>query len=306
MARPLKRRNICSLPESNRFGPLQAGPEEREQVQMTVDEYETIRLIDLEGFNQEECAEQMGVARSTVQGIYLEARKKLAEVLVNGKQLYIEGGEYRLCEGSGTACGRACRRHRNGLCFAAEKTIRPDRTEYERRTPMKIAMPLDGNTLDANISTSFGRAAYFLIFDTASEEARYIDNPAMNATGGAGILPRKPWWMRARTLCSHPDWDKTRPMSCRMRTSGSCIRKKARQKKISRPARRKNSPCWKRSAKVSMDTETSGKRIAVLSGKGGTGKTFLTVNLAAVAGPSVYIDCDVEEPNGHLFFSPKR
>ncbi|MDI9502650.1 MAG: NifB/NifX family molybdenum-iron cluster-binding protein [Bacillota bacterium] len=49
-------------------------------------------------------------------------------------------------------------------------------------------MPLDGNTLDANISTSFGRAAYFLIFDTASEEARYIDNPAMNATGGAGIL----------------------------------------------------------------------------------------------------------------------
>lgn len=188
MARPLKRRNICSLPESNRFGPLQAGPEEREQVQMTVDEYETIRLIDLEGFNQEECAEQMGVARSTVQGIYLEARKKLAEVLVNGKQLFIEGGEYRLCEGSGTACGRACRRHRNGLCFAAEKTIRPDRTEYERRTPMKIAMPLDGNTLDANISTSFGRAAYFLIFDTASEESRYIDNPAMNATGGAGIL----------------------------------------------------------------------------------------------------------------------
>lgn len=55
-----------------------------------------------------------------------------------------------------------------------------------------------------------------------------------------------------------------------------------------------------------MDTETSGKRIAVLSGKGGTGKTFLTVNLAAVAGPSVYIDCDVEEPNGHLFFQPEE
>lgn len=53
-----------------------------------------------------------------------------------------------------------------------------------------------------------------------------------------------------------------------------------------------------------MVTETGNKRIAVLSGKGGTGKTFLTVNLAAVAGPSVYIDCDVEEPNGHLFFRP--
>lgn len=46
-------------------------------------------------------------------------------------------------------------------------------------------------------------------------------------------------------------------------------------------------------------------KIAVLSGKGGTGKTLLSVNLASVAGKSVYIDCDVEEPNGHLFFKPE-
>ena len=46
-------------------------------------------------------------------------------------------------------------------------------------------------------------------------------------------------------------------------------------------------------------------RIAVLSGKGGTGKTLVSVNLAAVAKTSTYIDCDVEEPNGHLFFKPK-
>jgi MinD superfamily P-loop ATPase len=45
-------------------------------------------------------------------------------------------------------------------------------------------------------------------------------------------------------------------------------------------------------------------KIAVLSGKGGTGKTLLSVNLAAVAGDSTYIDCDVEEPNGHLYFKP--
>ena len=43
-------------------------------------------------------------------------------------------------------------------------------------------------------------------------------------------------------------------------------------------------------------------RVAVLSGKGGTGKTLVSVNLTAVAGNAVYIDCDVEEPNGHLFF----
>lgn len=46
-------------------------------------------------------------------------------------------------------------------------------------------------------------------------------------------------------------------------------------------------------------------RIAVLSGKGGTGKTLVSVNLAAVEKTSTYIDCDVEEPNGHLFFKPE-
>ena len=46
-------------------------------------------------------------------------------------------------------------------------------------------------------------------------------------------------------------------------------------------------------------------KIAVLSGKGGTGKTLVSVNLAASAKTSTYIDCDVEEPNGHLFFKPK-
>lgn len=46
--------------------------------------------------------------------------------------------------------------------------------------------------------------------------------------------------------------------------------------------------------------------IAVLSGKGGTGKTLVSVNLASAAGKSIYIDCDVEEPNGHLFFKPQN
>jgi len=45
-------------------------------------------------------------------------------------------------------------------------------------------------------------------------------------------------------------------------------------------------------------------RIAVLSGKGGTGKTFVSVNLAEVMEKSSYVDCDVEEPNGHLFLQP--
>lgn len=47
-------------------------------------------------------------------------------------------------------------------------------------------------------------------------------------------------------------------------------------------------------------------KLAVLSGKGGTGKTFVSVNLAAVAGTATYIDCDVEEPNGRLFLKPEN
>ena len=113
MARPVKWRKVCCLPESNRFGPLDSSADAKNHVIMTVDEYETIRLIDLEGFTQEECATQMNVARSTVQGIYIGARKKLAESLVEGKVLSIEGGEYRLCDGLGNGCGRGCHRHRH-------------------------------------------------------------------------------------------------------------------------------------------------------------------------------------------------
>jgi predicted DNA-binding protein (UPF0251 family) len=112
MARPRKWRKVCCLPDVNRFGPLDSPVENDHYVIMSIDEYETIRLIDLEGLSQEECAGQMHVARTTVQGIYQEARKKLAESLVNGKVLRIEGGDYRLCEGDEDYQGKRCC-HRN-------------------------------------------------------------------------------------------------------------------------------------------------------------------------------------------------
>lgn len=55
-----------------------------------------------------------------------------------------------------------------------------------------------------------------------------------------------------------------------------------------------------------MEMKSKNIKIAVLSGKGGTGKTLVSVNLAAVAGEAVYIDCDVEEPDGYLFFKPRN
>ncbi|GAB6152275.1 DUF134 domain-containing protein [Desulfosporosinus burensis] len=103
------------MPESNRFGPLNALINQEHFVIMTIDEYETIRLIDLEGFTQEESADQMKIARTTVQRIYNDARKKLAESLVHGKVLRIEGGDYKLCDGLEKSCGcGGCPRHRCG------------------------------------------------------------------------------------------------------------------------------------------------------------------------------------------------
>lgn len=113
MARPMKWRKVCCLPENAEFGPIGMHGGKEEPIIMTVDEYETIRLIDLEGFTQEECAKQMNVGRTTVQGIYMEARKKLAKSLVNGERLFINGGEYRLCDSGGNNCGPGCKRQRN-------------------------------------------------------------------------------------------------------------------------------------------------------------------------------------------------
>lgn len=102
------------LAETDQFGPLNTVIDQDQFVTMTIDEYETIRLIDLENFTQVECAVQMNISRTTVQGMYAEARKKLADSLVNSKALRIEGGDYKLCEGLEKSCYcGGCRRHKN-------------------------------------------------------------------------------------------------------------------------------------------------------------------------------------------------
>lgn len=111
MPRPCKRRRICAMPGCGRFGPKGGCGNRRQTVTMTLDEYESVRLIDLEGMTQEQCAAQMNVARTTAQAIYNSARAKLAECLVNEKELEIAGGDYVLCDGHALGCGRRyCRR----------------------------------------------------------------------------------------------------------------------------------------------------------------------------------------------------
>lgn len=114
MARPVKLRTICERPRINTFGPKNF--KENIYVEISLDEYETIRLIDYNNLTQEECADFMGVARTTIQKIYENARGKIADVLVNGKTLKIKGGNYQICNNKsyGKHCNKKhCRRFEN-------------------------------------------------------------------------------------------------------------------------------------------------------------------------------------------------
>lgn len=125
MPRPRKCRHVCCMPERDLFGPINMHIKEDNFIIMTVDEYETIRLIDYEDFNQEECALQMNVARTTVQRIYNDARKKISQSLVNGKILKIEGGDYKICDGSEKACRcNGCLKHKvNGIKKTKKESV---------------------------------------------------------------------------------------------------------------------------------------------------------------------------------------
>ena len=109
--RPRKRKRVCDMPNYRIFGPLNG--EIQDEIILSVEEYEVIRLIDLEGLEQQQCAERMGVGRSTVQRMYSDAKKKVADSLVNGKVLKIEGGDYFLCDLDNNYCTN-CNRKRHG------------------------------------------------------------------------------------------------------------------------------------------------------------------------------------------------
>lgn len=173
MPRPRKCRKVCCLPDNDGFVPVRGG-EELTPIVLNVDEYEAIRLIDREGFSQEQCGEYMRIARTTVQQIYAAARKKLADALVEGLPLRIEGGDFQLCDGNEDYCGcGGCRRHRRGC---VQQNIMEDRK-------MRIAIPLDENKQDVCIVLA--RAPYFLFWEDGKDTI--LENPAAQAHGGAGI-----------------------------------------------------------------------------------------------------------------------
>ena len=170
MPRPRKFRKVCHFPENLHFQPEYP---QGDPVILTVDEYETIRLIDLEGLSQEECSAFMGIARTTVQLIYGEARRKIAAMMVEGRPLQIRGGDFRICGGEDSTCSRGCyKRHYHEL-LEKPKGVHV----------MRIAVTYE----NGNIFQHFGHTQQFKVYDV--EGGSVIASEVVDTNGsGHGAL----------------------------------------------------------------------------------------------------------------------
>lgn len=111
MARPTKWRKIENIPAVAFFVPSEKEIAEVPKNVLKLEELEAIRLKDLEGLEQGECADKMEVSRPTFQRILLSAREKIADSLVNGKTVHIEGGNFtkNICPVRCMDCGKEWR-----------------------------------------------------------------------------------------------------------------------------------------------------------------------------------------------------
>ena len=173
MPRPRKFRKVCHFPKNLTFLPEDGG-KDREPVCLTVDEYETIRLIDREGLSQEVCGERMQVARTTVQLIYTSARKKIADALVEGRPLIIGGGDYRLCDGDAAHCGE-------NACFKHKINIQYEKPKGD--TIMRIAVTYENGM----IFQHFGHTEQFKVYDV--QDGKIVSSQVVDTNGsGHGAL----------------------------------------------------------------------------------------------------------------------
>lgn len=140
MARAKRKRIVRDLPEYVAFLPDGIPPVG--EVVMGVDEFEAVRLLDYEHLSQKECAERMGIARTTVTAIYESARAKVADSLVNGRRLVIAGGSIRL--------------HEDGAPPAVKVPKKPEGVT-------RLALPV----AEGAVFQHFGRTEAFLLVDCA-------------------------------------------------------------------------------------------------------------------------------------------
>ena len=119
MARPVKPRWVEFSPGVTYFKPAGIRMRDLEEVVLGVDEVEALRLKDLIGLEQEQCAERMGIAQSTFQRVLTTARNKVASALIEGKALRVEGGNYLISPLFFT-CGRCGSHWRNEDRYLSE------------------------------------------------------------------------------------------------------------------------------------------------------------------------------------------
>lgn len=176
MARPQRCRRICGMPQVSSFCPAQQ--QGQQPILLSLDEYEVIRLVDLEGKSHQQCALQMDISRSTVQEIYESARKKIAACLVHGRELVISGGNYRICGGQEAGrCGQCCRMER-----AVSQNAAKTNTEQGDQN-MKIAVTYE----DGQIFQHFGHTSQFKIYDVT--DGKVVNSQVVDTNGsGHGAL----------------------------------------------------------------------------------------------------------------------
>ena len=108
MSRPVQTRKIDFVPRVTVFKPAGVPRVELEETTLTLDELEALRLADLNGLYQEKAAPKMGISRSAFARILESARKKIADALIHGKSLKLEGGPVRAGSGRAGVCPRDC------------------------------------------------------------------------------------------------------------------------------------------------------------------------------------------------------
>jgi len=106
MPRPRIRRIISSMPEVNYFKPAGVAMANLNEAVLTVDEYEAINLIDLQGVEQNKAAKKMKISQPTLSRLLKSARKKISDAIINGKAIKIKGGTYKMAQPRGRGLGQ--------------------------------------------------------------------------------------------------------------------------------------------------------------------------------------------------------
>ena len=115
MVRPRKLRFVGMEPGFRMFKPVGIPAVDMEQIVLTLDEFEAIRLVDFDGMDHEGASELIGVSRPTLSRLVEQARHKVADAVVTGKALVIEGGNVEMVSrGRCEDCGWEIPRSRGG------------------------------------------------------------------------------------------------------------------------------------------------------------------------------------------------